>query len=344
MAAELDRVVVITGASSGVGRACAQAFAVRGCSLVLAARRADVLEEVADECRTRHGARTLVVPTDMTDTKAVDHLARQAVAAFGRIDVWLNDAAVAAFGALEEVPHDVFRHVLDVNVLGCVNGARAAMAVMRAQRHGTIINVSSVVGAAVVPYNTPYVLSKAAVRALGGTLRQELRLSGQDNIHVCTVLPATMDTPFFRDAANYSGRAVTPMGPVYTAQRAAQTVVGLAVRPRREAYVGPAGRALGALAKLTPPLVERVLAYEMDRSHLSRKHTAEPTDGNVLQPSAAPASVGGGWHGRRRTAMRRIGTAALVAGLGAAGCAHMRRTSAKGDMGVRGRAVVDGSG
>ncbi|MFH8484993.1 SDR family NAD(P)-dependent oxidoreductase [Streptomyces longisporoflavus] len=324
MAADLDKVVVITGASSGVGRACAQAFAARGCSLVLAARRADVLREVAEECRSSHGARTLVVPTDVTDAKAVESLAHQAVATFGRIDVWLNNASVAAFGALQEVPHEVFRHVVDVNVLGYVNGARAALDVMRGQRYGTIVNVSSVVGAAVVPYNTPYVLSKAAVRALGGTLRQEMRLAGQDDIHVCTVLPATMDTPFFRDAANYSGRAVLPMAPVYTAQRAAKTVVGLAVRPRREVYVGPAGQVLGVLSKVAPPFVERVLAHQMDRAHLSRKHGAEPTEGNVLRPSAAPASVNGGWHGRRRTALRRIGTLALAAGAGAAAVSARR--------------------
>ncbi|MGW5731864.1 MULTISPECIES: SDR family oxidoreductase [Streptomyces] len=329
MAADLDRVVVITGASSGVGRASALAFAARGCSLVLAARRAQVLEEVAEECRTRHGARTLVVPTDVTDAEAVDHLAQRAVTAFGRIDVWLNDAAVAAFGALEDIPREVFRQVVDVNVLGCVNGARAALAVMRGQRHGTIVNMSSVVGAAVVPYNTPYVLSKAAVRALGGTLRQELRLAGQHGIHVCTVLPATMDTPFFRDAANYSGRAVTPMAPVYTPERAAKTVVRLAVKPRREAYVGPAGQALGILSKLTPPLVERVLAHQMDRAHLSREHAAEPTDGNVLEPSADPASVGGGWHGHRRTALRRLGAAGLLAGLGA-GAVYVRKAGAAG--------------
>jgi short-subunit dehydrogenase len=318
MAADLRKVVVITGASSGVGRACAQAFAARGCAVVLAARRAGELEELAEHCRTRHGARTLVVPTDVTDVQAVDDLARRAVAAYGRIDVWLNAAAVAAFGALEEVPDEVFRQVLDTNVMGCVNGARAALRVMGAQRSGTVINVSSVVGAAVVPYNTPYVLSKAAVRALGGSLRQELRLAGQDDVHVCTVLPATMDTPFFRDAANYSGRAVTPMAPVYTARRAAKCVVRLALRPRREAYVGPAGKVLSVQSKLMPALVERLLAHQMDRSHLSRTRTAQRTDGNVLKPSAEPASVDGGWHGRRRTALRRAGTGVLVAGVAAA--------------------------
>ncbi|MCX5205552.1 SDR family oxidoreductase [Streptomyces sp. NBC_00237] len=319
MTADMDKVVVITGASSGVGRACAREFAERGCALVLAARRADELEDLAGQCRTEHGARTLAVPTDVTDAKAVDDLARRAVAEFGRIDVWLNNAAVAAFGALHEVPHEVFRQVLDVNVLGCVNGSRAALRVMYGQRQGTVVNVSSVVGAAVVPYNTPYVLSKAAIRALGGSLRQELRLAGQDDVHVCTVLPASMDTPFFRNAANYSGRAVTPMAPVYTARRAAKTVVRLALRPRREAYVGPAGRVLGIQSKLTPALVERVLARQMDRSHLSRTRTAPLTEGNVLRPSADPATVDGGWHGRRRTALRRAGALTLAAGLAGAG-------------------------
>ncbi|MFJ4876310.1 SDR family NAD(P)-dependent oxidoreductase [Streptomyces sp. NPDC088745] len=319
MAADLDKVVVITGASSGVGRACAQAFAARGCALVLAARRAHVLEELAEECRREYGVGVLVAPTDMTDVDAVEKLADGAVAEFGRIDVWLNSAAVAAFGALEEVPPEIFRQVVDVNVLGCVNGARAALRVMRGQRSGTVVNVSSVVGAAVVPYNAAYVVSKAAVRALGGSLRQELRLAGQDGIHVCTVLPATMDTPFFQHAANYTGRAVTPMAPVYTAQRAARTVVRLAVRPRREAYVGPAGRVLGIQSKLTPALVERALAHQMDRAHLSRTRSAAPTDGNVARPSDGRATTDGGWHGRRRTAVRRAGAVALAAGLVAAG-------------------------
>ncbi|GHH36186.1 SDR family NAD(P)-dependent oxidoreductase [Streptomyces candidus] len=330
MAAELDKVVVITGASSGVGRACAQEFAARGYALVLAARRAHALEDLAEECRARYGIRVRVAPTDVTDVDAVEQLAQGCVAEFGRIDVWLNSAAVAAFGALDEVPRDIFRQVMDVNVLGCVNGARAALRVMREQRTGTVVNVSSVVGAAVVPYNTPYVLSKAAVRALGGSLRQELRLAGLDDVHVCTLLPATMDTPFFRHAANYSGRAVTPMAPVYTARRAARTVVRLAERPRREAYVGPAGRVLGIQSKLTPAFAERVLAHQMDRSHLSRTRSAAPTDGNVVRPLDDVASSDGGWHGRRRTAVRRAGAVTLAAGLTAVGLSARRAARGRG--------------
>ncbi|MGW0537331.1 SDR family oxidoreductase [Streptomyces sp. NPDC003032] len=327
--AEQGKVVVITGASSGVGRACALRFASRGWSVVLAARRAEELERVAAMCRERRGARALVVPTDVTDTRAVDHLAQRAVSAFGRIDVWVNNAAVAAFGSLEDIPPDIFRQVVDVDVLGCVNGARAALGVMREQGGGTVINVSSVVGAGVVPYNIPYVISKAAVRALSGGLRQEMRLAGQHGVHVCTVLPATMDTPFFRSAANYSGREVTPMAPVYTAERAARTVLRLTHRPRREAYVGPAGRLLGMQAKLMPGLTERGLAHQMDRSHLSREHTAEPTSGNVLRPLPETAAVDGGWHGRRRTVMRRLGVGTALA-VGAVCAAKQRARNGPG--------------
>lgn len=305
-------VVVITGASSGVGRASAEAFAAEGWTVVLAARRAEELNEVARRCRRLGDGRALVVPTDVSDVHAVDRLAEAAVDAFGRIDVWVNNAAVAAFGAVEDIPPDVYHRVVDVDVMGYVYGARAALAVMRRQGRGTLIDVASVVGVAPVPYNSPYALSKAAVRALGNSLRQELRLGGHRDIHVCTVLPATMDTPFFRSAANYSGRKVLPMSPVYTPERAAKKILGLVRSPRREAYVGPAAAVLALQTRLTPGLVEKGLAYQFDRAHLSRSKGAPPSAGNVAH--ALPGgSVRDGWGGGRRTAVRRLSTAALVA-------------------------------
>ncbi|QKV67839.1 SDR family NAD(P)-dependent oxidoreductase [Streptomyces harbinensis] len=306
-----NNVVVITGASSGVGRACAQRFAARGWTVVLAGRRAAELEEVARRCRRRRRARALAVPTDVTDPTAVDELARRALAEYGRIDMWVNSAAVAAFGPLESVPPAVVRGVLDTGVLGYVHGARAALAAMRAQGSGTLVNISSAVGAAPVPYNSAYVMAKSAVRALGGSLRQELRLSGHRDIHVCTVLPATLDTPFFGNAANYSGRAVRPLSPVYTPERAARRIVRLARTPRREVYVGPAARALAVLSALVPATTERFLARQMDRHHLSRTVAAPDTRGNVFDPPAGAARHGG-WHGRRRTALRRLTTAVLL--------------------------------
>ncbi|WP_114452038.1 SDR family oxidoreductase [Halopolyspora algeriensis] len=319
-----DRVVVVTGASSGIGRAAALALAGHDCALVLTARREGALQQVAEECTAR-GGQAIVVPADVTDADAVQQVARQALDRFGRIDVWINAAAVTVFGPFQDTPLQDFRRVVDVNLMGYVHGCRAALAVLREQGRGVLINVSSIVGVIAQPYTPAYGTTKFAIRALSTSLRQELWLDGARGVKVCTVLPATIDTPLFQQAANYTGREVRAMPPVYTPERVAHTIVSLVRRPRREVVVGPMGRSLVLQSKFTPGFVEKLMAFQVHRRHLSRKHPAPAGSGNLHEPAAGTGSARGGWHGGRRTALRRTATAAMLLGAAVASASRRQR-------------------
>lgn len=287
-------VVVLTGASSGIGRAAALKFATRGAKLVLAARDPDALEDVAQECRDTYGTDAISVVTDMRDEASAEELARVAVERFGRIDVWVNDAAVYMLGRLEACPTHAIRDLFDINVMGTLFGMRAAMSVFRRQKTGVLINLGSIAGKVSYAQASAYCASKHAIHALTESLRQEL--AGTD-IHACLAVPATVDTPLFQHAANYTGREILAMRPIYRAERVAKAIVSLAERPRREAVVGSAPRLFALFEHLLPWVYERVQRVLVESDHLGELGQA-PSSGNLATPRG-PHAIDGGWKARR---------------------------------------------
>lgn len=288
-----ESVIVITGASSGIGRATALMFAQQQARLVLAARREAALQEVAETCQAA-GATAIVVPTDVTQEDQVQALAQRAIDTFGQIDVWVNNAAVSLFAKFEDAPEDAFRRVLETNLFGYIYGARAAMKQFRQQGTGNLINVASIVGLGAQPYTSAYVISKHGIRAMAECLRMELHLDNASNIHVCTVLPATIDTPIFQQAANYTGRKVKAMDPVYAADDVADAIMGLVKNPQREVIVGTVGYLMALQSTLTPDLYERMMAEQVDKNHLSDQPVI-PSEGNLFEPMPEHAKLSGGW-------------------------------------------------
>ena len=314
-----SRVVVLTGASSGIGRAAALAFAARGDRLVLAARGRADLENVAASC----GGSPLVVPTDIGVRDEVRALARAAVDRFGRIDVWADTAAVMAYGRFEDVPAEIFDRVVTTDLLGSANVARAALEVFRRQGHGTLILCSSLLGHVTAPYMSAYVTAKWGLRGLVRTLRQETR--DAPGIHVCQLVPGSVDTPIYTSAANYAGFVGRPPPPVDSADRVGAGIVRLADRPRRELSVGAANRFVEFGFTALPPVYDALVGPLMGRLGLSRRRVA-PEAGNVFGPAARVEGGPGRW-GRLPVAALAATATVLASTTVAAGVRRIRRGS-----------------
>jgi NAD(P)-dependent dehydrogenase (short-subunit alcohol dehydrogenase family) len=290
-----EQVVVVVGASSGIGRATALAFARHGARVVAAARTVPALDSLVAEIAGA-GGEAIGVPTDVADPGAVYALAEAAEQGFGRIDTWVNNAAVGIWGRVEDITDEEFERVLRVNFLGQVYGTHAALPALRRAGGGVLIGVSSVEGVRAVPMHSPYTASKWALRAFYDSLRMELAEEGAP-IAVTTILPASIATPFFEHARSKLGAMPKPPPPVYAPEVVAEAIVRAATNPTREVPVGGAAVAFLAGQRLSPALTDAVMSLR--RTSVDAQTTDRPDDGvdNVDAPLDEPGRVTGSFPG-----------------------------------------------
>lgn len=252
-----DQVVVVMGASSGIGRAAAVMLARRGARVVVCARDAASLESLVREIEDA-GGRATAVPADVTDIGAVEAVGRTAVETYGGIDTWVHAAAVLLVSRVEDTTEEEFRRVIDVNLMGHVHGLMAALPHLRARGRGSFVAISSVEARRAFPYHGAYAAAKHGVEALLEALRVELRQEGVP-IAITNVIPASINTPLFEKARTKIGVLSKPMPPIYDPEVVAEAIVHAAEHPARDLIAGGAGKALLMGQRLSPSLLDAVL-------------------------------------------------------------------------------------
>ena len=287
-----ESVVVLLGASSGIGRGAAVKLGEAGAKLVLAARRDDLLSEVAEEVRAA-GGEAVTVRCDVSDAAEVAAVARAVLESFGRIDVWINNVGVGALGLFWDIPIEDQARVIDVNLKGLMYGAHAALRQFREQGYGVLVNTGSVDSEVPLAYQTTYAATKAGVLSMGRSLNEELRLSGEnDAIRVATILPWAIDTPWWIHAANHTGHQPR-MAAMDDPGLVADAMVKACTDPKEEMPVGAKARASSMSHHPFPGLTERMSANIADRE-VERAGPLPPTSGSIHEPMEEGRGVEGG--------------------------------------------------
>ncbi|CAA9303915.1 MAG: 3-oxoacyl-[acyl-carrier protein] reductase [uncultured Friedmanniella sp.] len=292
-----DQVVVVLGASSGIGRETALRFAARGAKVVVAARGEAGLASLVEEVEAA-GGEALAVVCDVADPAQVQKVADLAEGAHGRVDTWVNVAATSVFARFEDTTPEEFRRVMEVNYLGQVHGMLAALPALRRAGGGALIAVSSVEALVSLPVHAAYSASKHAVEGAVDALRRELRAE-RAPISVTSVKPGTINTPFFANARNRMDVAPKGPPPWYQPKVVADCILHAAEHPVRDLYAGGGGRQMAFSQAVAPRQVDAVLGRIGIPA--TRTHRSEPggSEGNLYAPRPDDR-VQGDFSGRAR--------------------------------------------
>lgn len=287
-----QQVMVITGASSGIGLATAKAAAAQGARVVLAARSEDVLNQVVADINV-DGGDAICVIADVSDRSQVENIARTAIDRYGRIDTWVNDAGLSIYGRLHEVSDEDHRRLFDINFWGVVNGSLVALPHL-IKSGGALINLGSEVSDAVVPLQGMYSASKHAVKGFTDALRVEIEEVDKSPISITLIQPTAVNTPFPQNAKNYMQHEPKLPTPQIDPFKVANAILDAATNPTHDIKVGMMSKLNTAMEKLMPTLAEKMSARQA-----SRQQYDEPPrnpDGALYRPSASGRVHGTGGH------------------------------------------------
>lgn len=322
----MAKIVVVTGAGAGVGRATAEEFGRQGYDVALLSRDPERLEHAAAELRQSYGVRALAIPTDVADDEAVEAAATRVEDELGPIDVWVNVAMATVFAPVSKLTAKEFQRGTAVTYLGQVHGTMSALRRMRVRNSGTIVNVGSALAYRSVPLQSIYCGAKAAIRGFTDSLRSEIIHDGID-VHLTSVDLPAVNTPQFDWAMNKMGRKAKPVAPIFQPEVPARAIFFAATHRRREVWVGlPTVQAILA-NRIAPGLIDRYLAKAGYSGQLTDKPLGENPPANLFEP--VPGRYGahgrfdsrsrsGSWEmftDRHRTALWAAAAAGLVLGV-----------------------------
>ncbi|MEC6748251.1 SDR family oxidoreductase [Marinilactibacillus sp. XAAS-LB27] len=293
-----NQVMVITGATSGIGLVTARMAAEQGVKLVLAARNEDALNILQKELKVR-GTESVYVVADVSKEEDIDKIADRAIGHFGGFDTWVNNAGVALYGYSAEIPVEDMRHLFDINFWGIVYGTRKAVAHYKEKGEpGSIINLGSVVGNRAFPVQSIYSASKHAIRGFTDGIRMELEKEHAPVV-ISQIHPARIDTPYTDHATSYIDKKPTHKGIVYPPESVAEAILHVAEHPTRDMYVGTQAKFFSIFGMVHPRITDKIMELNTFQTNYDENQSSPaPEAGNLFEPKEDLYERGTnlGWH------------------------------------------------
>ncbi|HEY9670497.1 MAG TPA: SDR family oxidoreductase [Waterburya sp.] len=282
-----QQVVAVVGASSGIGRETAIQLAARGAKLVVSARSEPGLNSLVDEIR-QMGGEAIAVPADVTNFEQVKAIADKAIEQYGRLDTWVHLAAINLYATFEQTTPEEFKRVIDVNLMGQVHGAMAALPHLKREGQGSLIHVSSVEARRSFPYHSAYGASKHGIDGFLEAMRVELMHEGLSSINVTNVMPASINTPLFNKSRTKIGVKPQGLPPIYQPDIVVDAILYAACHPTRNIIAGGAGRAMDLIQRLSPQLMDTLLLQAGAGFKLQQTNEPKSEDApdNLFEPIA----------------------------------------------------------